>query len=74
MSTAFEPRLDILAEPQRELWPELDAVPPEFVMYGGTALALHLGHRMSDDFENETMLRAMWSVLAGQSKLRFSAV
>jgi hypothetical protein len=51
MSTAFEPRLDILAQPQRALWPELDSVPPEFVLYGGTALALQLGHRTSDDFD-----------------------
>jgi len=51
MSATFEPRLDILAEPQRALWPELDAVPLEFVLYGGTALALQLGHRTSDDFD-----------------------
>ena len=51
MITAFEPKLDILAEPQRALWPELDAVPLEFVLYGGTALALQLGHRTSDDFD-----------------------
>jgi hypothetical protein len=51
MITAFEPKLDILAEPQRALWPELDAVPLEFVLYGGTALGLQLGHRTSDDFD-----------------------
>jgi nucleotidyltransferase AbiEii toxin of type IV toxin-antitoxin system len=32
------------------LWTELSAVPGEFVLYGGTALALHLGHRDSVDF------------------------
>jgi len=47
----FEPRLDILPESQRELWPELDAVPSDFVLYGGTALALQLGHRVSEDFD-----------------------
>lgn len=47
----FEPRLDILPESQRRLWPELDAVPSEFVLYGGTALALQLGHRVSEDFD-----------------------
>jgi hypothetical protein len=26
-------------------------VPGEFVLYGGTALALHLGHRQSMDFD-----------------------
>ena len=34
----FEPRLDILPESQRRLWPELDAVPSDFVLYGGPAL------------------------------------
>ncbi len=26
-------------------------MPPEFVLYGGTALALQLGHRVSEDFD-----------------------
>jgi hypothetical protein len=43
--------LDILPKPQRRLWDELAAVPPEFVLYGGTAVALHLGHRRSADFD-----------------------
>jgi hypothetical protein len=51
MPDTFEPRLDILPESQRRLWPELDAVPPEFVLYGGTAIALQLGHRVSEDFD-----------------------
>lgn len=51
MSSSFEPRLDILPESQQELWPELDAVPSDFVLYGGTALALQLGHRVSEDFD-----------------------
>jgi Nucleotidyl transferase AbiEii toxin, Type IV TA system len=49
--TPFTPRLDILPAAQRRLWPELVAVPEEFVLYGGTALALHLGHRDSVDFD-----------------------
>jgi Nucleotidyl transferase AbiEii toxin, Type IV TA system len=48
---AFSPRLEILPAAQRELWNELSAVPSEFVLYGGTALALHLGHRDSLDFD-----------------------
>jgi hypothetical protein len=48
---AFAPRLDIMPPPQRRLWGELAAVPQEFVLYGGTALALHLGHRESVDFD-----------------------
>ena len=47
----FLPRLDILPPPQHRLWPELSAMPPHFVLYGGTAIALHLGHRVSVDFD-----------------------
>ena len=45
------PRLDILPAPQQKLWPELAATPPEFTLYGGTAIALRLGHRFSVDFD-----------------------
>lgn len=51
MALSFDPRLDILPEAQRALWPELDSVPSSFVLYGGTALALQLGHRVSEDFD-----------------------
>jgi hypothetical protein len=47
----FQPRLDILPPPQRALWAELDATPDHFTLYGGTALALRLGHRQSVDFD-----------------------
>lgn len=47
----FEPRLDILPVEQRALWPRLDRLPPDAVLYGGTALALRLGHRTSVDFD-----------------------
>jgi Nucleotidyl transferase AbiEii toxin, Type IV TA system len=47
----FNPRLDILPAPQRRLWPELQEVPRNFVLYGGTAIALRLGHRQSIDFD-----------------------
>jgi Nucleotidyl transferase AbiEii toxin, Type IV TA system len=47
----FKPRLDILPPVQRALWPELDATPDHFTLYGGTALALRLGHRQSVDFD-----------------------
>ena len=47
----FEPRLDILPAAQRRLWPELRAVPDGFVLYGDTAVALWLGHRVSVDFD-----------------------
>jgi hypothetical protein len=51
MSIAITPRLDILPPSQRRLWDELAEIPPEFVLYGGTAVALHLGHRQSIDFD-----------------------
>ena len=47
----FVPRLDILPAPQRALWAELDTTPEHFTLYGGTALALRLGHRQSVDFD-----------------------
>lgn len=47
----FEPRLDLLPEPQRRVFGELSAVPRRFVLYGGTAIALRLGHRRSLDFD-----------------------
>ncbi|HEY3812649.1 MAG TPA: nucleotidyl transferase AbiEii/AbiGii toxin family protein [Caulobacteraceae bacterium] len=47
----LHPRLDILPPPQLALWPELGATPDAFTLYGGTALALRLGHRTSIDFD-----------------------
>ena len=32
------------------LWPELDTVTSDFILYGATGLALQLGHRASEDF------------------------
>ena len=51
MTADFQPNLSMLPAPQRRLWDELEMVPSEFVLYGGTALALHLGHRQSLDFD-----------------------
>jgi hypothetical protein len=47
----FSPHLEILPPAQRQLWHELDQVPTEFTLYGGTAIALQLGHRQSVDFD-----------------------
>lgn len=47
----FSPNLDVLPRAQRALWAELSGVPKSFVLYGGTALALRLGHRQSIDFD-----------------------
>lgn len=48
----MKPRLDVLAPPQRELWDEhAKTIPAGWVLYGGTAIALRLGHRRSVDFD-----------------------
>ena len=44
-------RLEILPPEQLELWQQLGSTPADFVLYGGTALALRLGHRQSVDFD-----------------------
>ncbi|MBF0263414.1 MAG: nucleotidyl transferase AbiEii/AbiGii toxin family protein [Magnetococcales bacterium] len=51
MAYDFIPRLEILPLPQRRLWEEFVTIPKEFVLYGGTAVALHLGHRASVVFD-----------------------
>lgn len=52
MPDRFEPRIDILPPAQKEIWPQLAPAPElSFVLYGGTAVALHLGHRVSIDFD-----------------------
>jgi hypothetical protein len=43
--------LEVLPPRQRALWARLGEVPSEFVLYGGTAIALRLGHRQSLDFD-----------------------
>ena len=50
-NTMSAPKLEILPQAQRHLWQELRDTPQEFVLYGGTALALRLGHRTSEDFD-----------------------
>ncbi|MCZ6673687.1 MAG: nucleotidyl transferase AbiEii/AbiGii toxin family protein [Verrucomicrobia bacterium] len=48
----FDPILSILPEVQLALFPELKpTVELGFVLYGGTAIALRLGHRQSVDFD-----------------------
>lgn len=49
--TTFSPKVGILPAPQRAVWPYLSQVPRGFVLYGGTSLALRLGHRESVDFD-----------------------
>ena len=47
----FKPKLHILPKSQRALWDELSSTPGAFTLYGGTAIALRLGHRFSVDFD-----------------------
>lgn len=50
--TTLRPRVDILPQAQRRVWAELrTALPSNFVLYGGTALALRTGSRESEDFD-----------------------
>ncbi len=52
MTGTFSPRLEILPPEQRRLWPSLGPVAGlGLVLYGGTAIALRLGHRPSVDFD-----------------------
>ena len=48
---AFEPRMDVLPPAQQTFWRERPNIPPHFVLYGGTAIALRLAHRSSEDFD-----------------------
>jgi hypothetical protein len=73
------PRLETLPASQRRLWSELKAVPAGFVLYGGTALALRLSHRASEDFDffsNQEFqpdeLERQVSFLAGARRLQTS--
>lgn len=44
--------LDVLPPPQRAFWEHrLHEIPRGWVLYGGTAIALHVGHRQSRDFD-----------------------
>jgi hypothetical protein len=52
MPRSLDARISILPAAQQEIWPSLAAAPRlSFVLYGGTAVALHLGHRTSVDFD-----------------------
>ena len=45
------PALQILPASQLSFWRNETRIPDHFVLYGGTALALRLGHRQSIDFD-----------------------
>ncbi len=65
----FSPHLAILPDAQRRLWNELHEIPDGFVLHGGTAIALRLGHRQSVDFDFFSAERFDPDVLL--SELRF---
>ncbi|EKE10410.1 MAG: protein of unknown function DUF1814 [uncultured bacterium] len=47
----MKPNLSVLPKSQKGLFVELKDTPSHFVLYGGTAIALRLGHRVSVDFD-----------------------
>lgn len=52
MIATLAPKFAKLSPAQRRLWPALrPSVALGFVLYGGTAVSLHLGHRRSVDFD-----------------------
>ncbi|MEI6416848.1 MAG: nucleotidyl transferase AbiEii/AbiGii toxin family protein, partial [Verrucomicrobiota bacterium] len=49
---SFQPHLENLPKSQQQLWQQLKPVSElGFVLYGGTAIELKLGHRKSIDFD-----------------------
>lgn len=64
---SFSPHLEILPEPQHRLWSKLHPVTDlGFALYGGTAIALRLGHRASIDFDFFTELPPRRAILEEQ--------
>ncbi len=47
----MKPILSILPTAQKQLWQALKPLPKHYVLYGGTAIALQIGHRESVDFD-----------------------
>src|SRR6056297_3526603 len=62
MKKHFTHHYEILPEAQRTVWPHLAQFKQHFVLYGGTAIALRLGHRQSIDFDffSEKPLEHRW--------------
>lgn len=71
MNQFFTPHMEILPPSQKELWPHLRPAPTlGLALYGGTAIALQLGHRESVDFDfftdkplNKTALQTAFSFI-----------
>jgi hypothetical protein len=77
MPHCLEPKLDVLPVAQKEIWTSLAPAPDlNFVLYGGTAIALHLGHRESLDFDffrsaslDKDQIRAKFQFVRGAAVL-----
>jgi hypothetical protein len=78
MPRCLEPKLDVLPAAQKEIWSNLaPAAHLNFVLYGGTAIALHLGHRESLDFDffrsdslDKDQIRAKFQFVPGSTVLQ----
>jgi hypothetical protein len=78
MPQRLEPKLGVLPPAQREIWTSLAPAPQlNFVLYGGTAVALHLGHRESLDFDffrseplDKNRIRAAFGFIHGAAILQ----
>jgi hypothetical protein len=78
MTVRFKPRTDILPAAQQEIWRGLAAAPElALVLYGGTAVALHLGHRVSVDFDffssaslNKEQIGASFAFMRGATTIQ----
>jgi hypothetical protein len=78
MLQRLEPKLGVLPAAQQEIWSSLaSAQTLNFVLYGGTAIALHLGHREESlDFDffrseplDKSQLRSTFSFIDGAAIL-----
>jgi hypothetical protein len=78
MPQRLDPKFDVLPAAQQQIWNALAATPRlGFVLYGGTAIALHLGHRRSIDFDffrseplDKDQLRANFAFVKGAAVLQ----
>ena len=78
MPQRLEPKLGVLPPAQKEIWTSLAPAPQlNFVLYGGTAIALHLGHRESLDFDffrseplDKDQIRAAFGFINGAAILQ----
>jgi hypothetical protein len=78
MPQYLEPNLEVLPAAQKEIWNSLASAPHlNFVLYGGTAIALHLGHRESLDFDffrsdplDKNQIRANFQFVHGSAVLQ----